>query len=275
MRKLLPTSRQVLLAITLFALWAVVFILFSAVPGDLFYFPKALIINPRLTSAQKLEDLWTGYVRMQENDNCKKSVLIEQEILREIGTSRSNKEQVLSQFGNWQLPTKVSCNSALPFRELKLLANIADKGTTTTLQNVMKLADLRQKTLATVELSRHSGFKSQRALNSFTELALDLQKNLPRLSHKTDPLTIYEQELKLVSMQNILESNNVVAANYQQLFLASCLFSPEYDVCQSADKFNAKWNSVGTVGSPLEQLRLGRSLLNEVLIYQGLFTNNQ
>lgn len=275
MRKLLPTPKQFILAILLFVIWIIVYVLFSAVPGDLFYFPKALIVSPRLTVEQRLENLWAGYVRMQEMGNCKKSVLIEQELLREISNAGSlNKTQILSLFKSWQLPRNASCNSALPFKELKLLANIADSQSQTTLHNVMKLADLQQKTAATVELSRHSGFKSQRALNSFTELALDLQKTLPKLSYKTEAIQIYEQELKLTSMQNILENNNVIVVNYQQLFLASCLFSPEYDVCQSADKFNAKWNSVGTAGRPLEQLRLGRSLLNEVLIYQGLFTNN-
>lgn len=275
MRKLLPNSRQLILAISLLIIWIVVYVVFSAVPGDLFYFPKALVVNPRLNTEQKLDNLWAGYARMQEMGNCKKSVLIEQEILREISNAAAeDRSKILTQFKRWQLPASISCKSALPFEEIKLLANIGDSETQTTLQNVMKLADLQQKTIVAVELSRHSGFKSQRALNSFTELALDLQKTLPKLSFKTAAIQIYEQELKLRSMQNILENNNVVATNYQQLFLASCLFSPEYDVCQSADKFNAKWNSVGTVGSPLEQLRLGRSLLNEILIYQGLLTNN-
>lgn len=270
------TGSQFGLQAFLFLIWVFITLVFGAIPGDLMYFPKLLMVNNHLTPLQKIDILWPSYKIAQEQGNCNQSVLIEQELLREIINQVAiDKRQLLQSFKNWQVPEKVSCNTALPFNTLKVLTRFSDSSKLFRykLVDISRINRIHIETQRLIAESQHTGFKSQRALNSFTSLALDMQNNQPAFDNYTY-LEIYERELKLATMQNILKTGDTLAANYQQLFLASCLLTPEYEVCQSADKFNAKWNSVAASGTPELQLKAGRNLLNEILVYQGLSTNN-
>lgn len=270
------TGSQFGLQVFLFLIWVFITLIFAAIPGDLMYFPKLLVVNNQLTPLQKIDVLWPGYKIAQERGNCNQSVLIEQELFREIINQVAiDKHQLLQSFEKWQVPEKVSCNTALPFDTLKVLSRFSDSNKLFSykLVDISRINRIHIETQRLIAKSQHTGFKTQRALNSFTSLALDMQNNQPAFDNYTY-LEVYEHELKLATMQNILKTGDTLAANYQQLFLASCLLTPEYEVCQSADKFNAKWNSVAASGTPELQLRAGRNLLNEILIYQGLSTNN-
>jgi hypothetical protein len=276
LKKVLPSRRNVMLGALLVFIWVTIFFLFSALPGDLFYFPKLLIVNARLSPEQKIDSLWQGYVRHQKSGNCKKSLLVEQELLKEMAIMvAQNKQGLLEQVKQWQDPMQLSCVTTLPFAELRILASVAEYGTASKeLALTDKVEALKADSGELIELSRHTGFKSQRALNSFTELALGIGEYADKLLHSNDPLSVYEFELRVITMRNILERGETISSNYQQLFLAACILSPEYEVCQNADKFNAKWNSVASAGTPEKQLQVGRGLLNEILFYQGLLTDN-
>jgi len=268
--------KTIILTIVSLLSWVVITLVFTAIPGDLMYFPKVLAVNNRLSPMQKITVLWPGYKTAQESNNCSQAILLEQELFREITNQVAlDKKDLFVHVAEWQSPTKLNCVTALPLKGLKILARLADKKADVnySLVDASKFTKFKLQAENLIFSSQHTGFKSQRALNGFTELALEVRRSIPNITKYTN-LELYDLELKIATMEHILSVGDVLAVNYQELFLASCLLSPEYEVCQNADKFNAKWNSVSSIGSPKQQLIAGRKLVDEVLVYQGLLTDN-
>lgn len=264
--------------ILLVLVWAIITALFTAIPGDLLYFPKALLINDRLSPLQKIELMWPGYLKAQATSNCVQSSLVQQELLKEITAQVAvDKEALLLSVDKWDTSTKQNCETILPIDGLKSLAHLyisqSKSETRYTLLNAVNALNLHPRVIEQINKAQQTGFKSQRALDEFSDLALSLREFKPDLAN-IQFLDLYQKDLEIKSLKNILETGKPIAINYQELFLASCLLSPEYEVCQSPDKFNAKWNSIAAAGSIRNQLALGRKLVTEILFYQGILADD-